>query len=445
MGTPQPTAWDLKVLKTALTTAHRWKGRIFYALIDQGVGSAANFVATILYAAWLPLDTFGHYVLLWTVSLFIENLQISLTIDALPALVSRFGRSNRQRIDAAGAWVALGYGGVTSALLLAAVPIVAWWLPEFAIPVVCLAAINPIQRLYIYVRRLSYIRDRQNAAAAGALLYCVTMLSGAFGLHQLGALSLTSILLLWGGAVAVATLAMSVMGVPWLSAARPSNVAWLAFNLWRSGRWLVGAAVCFWSTQWGVFPLAAAIDSPDTVGALRALQNLFTPIVQFSAAVYLAVLPRVADGVAAKGRHYARSFALYGTVAFTGVVVLYCGLVLFEAPRIVAFAFRKPEITGSIHLLWPLAAAIVLNAASVGATTALLAENRTQPAFASRVVAVLAFLAAAAILGPLMGVEGLLWANAIANGFGTAWVMAAVFALEKTQRTHPAFLKATLS
>jgi O-antigen/teichoic acid export membrane protein len=426
----QPAARNLNVLKTALTTAHRWKGRIFYAIVDQGAGSAANFLATILYAAWLPLDSFGHYVLLWTISLFIENLQIALMIDGLPALVSRFGRSNRQRIDAAGAWVALGFGGATSLLLLAAVPFVAWWTPEFVIPVLCLAAINPIQRLYIYVRRLCYIRDRQNAAAAGALVYCVTILCGTFGLHQLDALSLTSILLLWGAGVAIATLAMGLMGVPWLSAARPTNVAWLALNLLRSGRWLVGAAVCLWIAQWGVFPLAATISGPDAVGVLRALQTLFTPIVQFNAAAYLALLPRVADNVAARGRPYARSFASYGAIAFSGIMVVYCGLVLLEAPRIVAFAFRKPEIIASTNLLWPLAAGIVLQGAGQGPAMALLAEGRNQVLFVSRVAAVLAFFVVAAVLGPLMGVEGLLWANAVAHGLATAWLMAATLAQE---------------
>ena len=37
------------------------EGRIFFAIIDQGFGSATNFLATILYAAWLPLDNFGNF------------------------------------------------------------------------------------------------------------------------------------------------------------------------------------------------------------------------------------------------------------------------------------------------------------------------------------------------------------------------------------------------
>ena len=61
--------------------AHRWKGRIFFAFADQGLYSASNFLLTILYASWLPLDAFGRYVVIWTVSLFIEAIQISLVVD----------------------------------------------------------------------------------------------------------------------------------------------------------------------------------------------------------------------------------------------------------------------------------------------------------------------------------------------------------------------------
>ena len=430
------------MLTAVLRTAHRWKGRILFAIIDQGFGSATNFLATILYAAWLPLDSFGNYVILWTLSLFIETVQIALMIDGLPALVSRFGRSNRQRIDTAGAWVALGYGGVTSLLLLAVVPVLAVWDGEFVAPLVCMAAINPVQRLYIYVRRLAYIRDRQNAAAAGAIVYCAMMVSGAFALHLLDMLSLSAILLLWGVGIAAAMLVTCAMGVACLRATRRANVAWLALELWRSGRWLVGGALCLWLSQWGMFPLAAAMGGPEAVGALRALQNLFTPIVQFNAALFLSLLPRVADHVAAKGRRFARSFAVYGTVVFTGIVVVYCGLVLLGAERIVALAFRKPEIIASTHLLWPLAAAAVLGAAGQGAGMALLAENRTQAAFVSRVASVLGFAAGAAVLGPLMGVEGLLWANAAANALGTAWLVAAALAVQKTTRKAPS-LRAT--
>jgi O-antigen/teichoic acid export membrane protein len=425
--------------------ARRWQRRILFATIDQGLSGGTNFLLTILYAAWLPLESFGQYVILWTVALFIEVVQVSLIIDPLATLASRFGPTNRGRIDTAAAWLTLAYGGGTSLMLLTAIPLWSVSAPEMAIPLVCLAAINPVQRLYIFIRRLAYIRDRQDAAAGGSLTFFVTMLGGALMLHQLQLMNLVSILLLWGIGAAAAMLVTCTAGALRLRAARAAAVAWLARNVWHSGRWLVGAAVCFWISQWGIFPLAAVMGGPDGAGVMRVLQNLFTPVVQFNAALYLALLPHVADGVAAKGHPYARSFTLYGSIAFTGIVIVYSALVLIGARPIIAVLYRKPEILGSAHLLWPLAIAFVLEAARQAPAMAMLAENRTRTAFVARIGAVLAFFAAAAVLGPLMGVEGLLWANAVANGVGTSWQMIGALTARTEEDTRRAVLQPTPS
>jgi len=49
----------------------------------------------------------------------------------------------------------------------------------------------------------------------------------------------------------------------------------------------------------------------------------------------------------------------------------------------------------------------------------------------------LGVIAGVAVLGPPMGVEGLLWANAVANGIGTAWLMTAALAAKKKSAKSP--------
>ncbi len=51
---------------------------------------------------YLPLDSFGRYVIVWSISLLIENAQVSLILDSMPAIVSRHGQQSRQRLDVAG-------------------------------------------------------------------------------------------------------------------------------------------------------------------------------------------------------------------------------------------------------------------------------------------------------------------------------------------------------
>ena len=412
--------------------AHRWKHRIVFAFLDQGCYSAANFVLTILYASWLPLDAFGRYVLVWTGSLFIEAIQVSLIVDSLPAIASRFGRRNPARIDIAAFWVVVGYGVTTSIILLIAALAVAVWRPEYGPPLFALALVNPLQRIYLFIRRLCYIRDRQEIAAAAALGYGMTLLAGAAVLIRADALSLVTAVLLWGAGALAAILVAAGTGMARTRRTRAANVAWLAGQLWHSGRWLSGAAIASWISNFGIFPLIVAFSGPGTAGTIRALQNLLTPIVQFNAALHLAILPRVADKTADVGNHYARWFALRGTVIFTGVVVAYCTAILSFATVILPVVYGKPEITASAYLLWPLALALSLEAARQASAIALLAIRRTRIVFIARVASLIAFTGGGLLLVSLMGFEGILWAAVAASATGAAIVLAGALAKTTT-------------
>ncbi|MBN8959130.1 MAG: hypothetical protein J0H17_21620 [Rhizobiales bacterium] len=410
-------------LGKAMDLARRWRARLLFAICDQGAASTANFLQTILYAIWLPLDDFGRYVIVWSVSLLIENAQVSLIMDPMPAVVSRYGRHNRQRLDSAGGWIVTIYAALASLLILCSLPLVALWAPDFVLPLVCLAVANPFQRLYIFLRRLCYIRDRQDVAATGSFFYAVTLLGGAFALLKLGLLSVEAAILLWAVANAVAVVTIRLMGIVCFARTRRATIVWLARRLWTAGRWLGGAAIGFWISTWGLFPIIAAMAGTETAGIVRALQNLFTPIVQFNAALNLAILPRVADKIVVAGHAYARTFALYATVAFTASVVVYGALVMIESKTLLSLIYHKPEIVNASHLLWPLGLAMILESSRQGSSIVLLAISRTQMFFWSRVVAISAFLISALLLGRLLGAEGILWANVVAHTLGAGILM----------------------
>jgi O-antigen/teichoic acid export membrane protein len=420
-------------LGDAWQLAHRWKRRVLFAFVDQGVYSLANFLLTILYASWLPLDDFGRYVVVWTVALFIEAIQVSLIVDSLPAIVSRHGRRNRGRLDAAAFWVTAGYSGGTSLALIVAALVLGEWRPVYVGALIALAAVNPLQRLYLLARRLAYIRDRQDIAAAMAVAYGIVSVGGAFVLAAAGALSLPAVILVWGLGALAAVVAAMTFGVGRPRAFRRASVYWLAAEIWRSGRWLSGAAVASWISNWAVFPLVAATTGAGTAGIIRALQNLLTPIVQFNAALHLAVLPRVADKVADVGAHYGRRFAWRGTAVFSAIAAGYCAVILAAAPLILPAVYRRPEIAAAAYLLWPLAAAIVLDAVRQASAISLLANRRTRVVFIARWLAFAVFAGGALVLHALIGFEGILWATAAASATGAAIVLGAALSATRTE------------
>lgn len=415
-------------LKGAWHMAHRWRGRVLFAFADQGLYSVANFLLTVLYASWLPLDTFGRYVVVWTVSLFIEAIQTSLIVDSLPAIVSRHGRRSahhRNRVDAAAFWVVIGFSALTSLLLVGAALIIGLWRPLYVAALLALAVANPLQRLYLFYRRLAYIRDRQQVAAAMAASYGLISVGAAFVLYRLQALSLTSVVLVWGAGALAAVLTALACGIGRPRATRLANIFWLAAELWRSGRWLSGAAVASWISNWAIFPIVAATIGAGTAGIIRALQNLLTPIVQFNAALHLAVLPRVADKIADVGDHYGRWFARRGTALFAAIAAAYCAIILAAAPLILPLLYRKPEIAAAAYLLWPLAIAIVFEALRQASAISLLARRHTRIVFVARWLSFAVFVASALLLDLLIGFEGILWGTVAASATGAAIVLTA--------------------
>jgi O-antigen/teichoic acid export membrane protein len=412
-------------LSAAWATAQRWKGRIFFAFADQGLFSASNFVLTIVYATWLPIGDFGRYVVVWTASLFIEAIQTSLVIDALPAITARYGRRNRQRIDSAALWVVVAFSLGSSLILIGAATVLAELLPNYAWPILVLALVNPLQRLYLFFRRLCYIRDQQSAAATAALAYCLASFGGALALAYFHAFSVGAVIALSGLGSAAAIIVVMAMSVGKLSKSRPLDVAWLALQIWSSSRWLAPAAVVSWLITWGIFPIVAAISGPAAAGIIRALQNLLTPIVQFNAALNLVILPRVADKVADDGDAYARRFALRGTAVFATTALIYCALIMATAHFTLPLIYKKPEIAASAFLLWPLSLAIVCEAARAASSMSLLATRRTRTVFFARLVALAAFASASAVLGYFMGYVGIMWANAFGTAAGSIVVVSA--------------------
>lgn len=409
----------------AWMAARRWKGRILFAFLDQGLYSTTNFILTVLYAGWLPLTDFGRYVVIWTAVLFIEAIQNSMIIDSLPAIVSRHGRRNRGRIDIAAFWVVAVFAIASSAALLAAALVLSAWGSAYALPLLVAAGANPLQRMYLYCRRLCYIRDRQGVAAAAAAAYAVTLFAGAGALALFNTVSVAAILALPGVASMAATAVVLCAGIGNPMRIRIVNVKWLAAQIWNSGRWLAPAAAISWLMNWGIFPLVAAFSGPGAAGIVRALQNLLTPIVQFNSALNLALLPHVADKVADNGDAYARSFALRATLGFAALVLIYCATVLAAAPLLLPLIYRKPEIAASAQLLWPLSFGIVWEASRVAASMSLLATRRTRIVLVARLLSLAVFGLGGAGLGWTAGLPGLLWGNAIATAVGAAIVIVA--------------------
>src|SRR5580704_2047210 len=185
----------------------RWLNRGSLAILDQGLISGSNFLVSILLARWLAPDFYGAYAVAFGILVLLTLVYSALILEPMSVYGGAVYRSSL-----------LGY--VKSLLKMhAAVSLVfALLVSEGAILVsysgrdsglagallgVAIAA--PCVLLLWVLRRALYLKMHSGRAAAGALLYCVLMVTGLWIFNAKSLLSPFNALLLMGAAALVAS------------------------------------------------------------------------------------------------------------------------------------------------------------------------------------------------------------------------------------------------
>ena len=414
------------MLKSFWLLAGKWKWRLIFALTDQGLLSLSNFILTIILANKLTIEAFGNYSIVWTITLFVENIGASLINEPLPAIVSKHTASDRASILRAASFISLSLALGLSLLILGSGFVVEIRSHELGVLLLYLAVVSPVQRLQLFVRRLCYLEDRQGVAALAALISASTLLGGLAMLIGLDELSARATLMLWGAAGASTIIVGLLTGV--LSTVPPTAAAVLSLarNLWDSGRWLLATSVVAWFGWQGIIPLLAIYAGAGAAGVLRAIMNLFTPVTQANAAINLALLPRFADIAAESGLHRLRVSSLYGTALFFCVASAYSAVFFFFPQRAVSLIYNNQEIVAANWLLWPIGLTTIIKSLGQGFFVTLLAVARTQTLFLFRMAGFATFVTGALIFTPGFGIVGFVWSMAASTAVVTVLLSTAV-------------------
>ncbi len=275
---------------SAARAARRGLGRLSgagWALADQCVVSAANFITIYLFARYLDAPVFGAYMLAYTGLLLMTNLQGALVVQPHNVLAAGLPHTEYRRftgalavlqalycVAAATALGAVGWlltgtvapaaGGILLALAAAAVP---WMGQEF-------------------VRRVLYTRGQARAAAVNDFITYGLQLFGAVVLVQMAGPRATP-----GSALSVLGLS-SVAGVLvglWQLREHVSFVQARASILrawseaWEFGRWLTAQNGLAWFGAQGHSWVVALLLGAEQVGVYRAathLVNVMNPVLQ---------------------------------------------------------------------------------------------------------------------------------------------------------------------
>lgn len=402
----------------------RWLGKGFWAVTDQGLFTASNFLVSILLARWLTPQGYGAFAVAYAVFWLVGVLHNALLTEPMLIFGADKHKDRLSKYLGVLLYGHFGFGASCSLLLLMGGLVAAFsGSHSLYLAFLGLAGAAPLMLLQILMRRACYVSFKPHLAALGGALYMVFMLSGAYLLYQAGWLSaLTAFGLMGLSGLAAGLFLAAILRVGLPSFGDGALIRGSLRDHWGYGRWSVGTRTMVWVTQSSYFVLLPVWGGLEASAALRALMNLIMPVLQTYAALSVLLLPTL---VRLRGRPgFVRLTRLSFALFVSGSTLYWLVLGLFHRPLIDwMYGGRYTEYT---DIIWLLALAPIIFGVAEVQSTILRALEKVNLVFwaslVSTVVALTAGLGAVYAMGVFGAAVWLLLAG-VANVLAMWWFM----------------------
>jgi O-antigen/teichoic acid export membrane protein len=398
------------------------------ALIEQGLVSAANFVALVQFARTLGAADWGTFGFAYSLLLFAQGFQRALvTIPMVPFSTRSGWDTHRTR------WLRGNTGLVLATLLLLLAAAAAsaaaggGWLQRSLLMAALLA---PCVFLHEFARRAAVQERRFGTLAVMGAAYALVMLLASMGATEFGASGAATPWAPWGPALAFAGAAVAAAvayrvvtrrSVAWVTGSPPAPAE---AGYGRFGAWALASHLGYSGYNFGVQAILAALAGPAAVGAFHACRTLVQPVAVLMTAIDSIDKPRAAAALQHGGWPALRN-ALLHNQRWAALLVLpfLAGVALAAAPALRLFYGELYATQQAVVWMACLAALAALVAQPV--ESGLYVARRTRELFLARCVAAVLGLASAGWLVPLHGASGA--CAAVALGFAVAATFGAFF------------------
>jgi O-antigen/teichoic acid export membrane protein len=249
-------------------------GREMWALTDQAVISATNFLTSVMLLRFMGLREFGVFTLAWMSVLFVNSLQTALIVAPMMSIGPKQEEKDRPFYFGAVVFQELVLVSCCFVLVFVAIKVSGSFFPHknllhLAFPLAVSAFAYQMQD---FVRRYFFATRQNRRALADDVLSYLTQLPILFLLHHAG--HLNSVIALW--TMAGTSILGLALGWFWME---PLEFSWewiksISLRHWRVSRWLTGSALLVWTSS-NVFLLSAPVYyGAAAAGVLKASQNL---------------------------------------------------------------------------------------------------------------------------------------------------------------------------
>ena len=252
----------------------QFMGREIWALTDQSVISATNFLTSVMLLRFMGLREFGVFALAWMAVLFVNSLQTALIVAPMMSIGPKQEEMDRPSYFGAVVFQEMVLVSCCFVLVFIALKVSDNFFPhrglqQLALPLAVSAFAYQAQD---FLRRYFFVtRQSRHALADDALSY-LTQLPILFFLHQAG--HLNSAIALW--VMAGTSILGLVAGWFWVEpiAFDGEQIKAIALRHWKFSRWLGASALLQW-TSGNLFVIAAPVYyGAAAAGVLKASQNL---------------------------------------------------------------------------------------------------------------------------------------------------------------------------
>lgn len=250
-----------------------------WALIDQCLVSATNFLTIYLFARHLTTADFGLFMLAYTGLLLLTSVQSGLIVQPHNVLAAGLDSAQYRCFTAALVAAQAALGGTVFLALVAAGTLLSYAAsPALGATLFALAVAAVPWMGQEFVRRVLYTRGQSRGAAFNDLISYGLQLLGAWALTRPGPWrgSAQAALLILGAS----SLAGVALGVAQLrdhvrfDAGTSESLKRIWAQVWEFGRWLAGQNLLVWLGSQGHAWLVAIMLGTEQVGLYRAATHL---------------------------------------------------------------------------------------------------------------------------------------------------------------------------
>lgn len=391
----------------------------FWAVADQGLFAGSNCVINVMLARWLSPVEYGNFATAFAAFLALGVVHTALLTE--PMLVFSPDRYRDRHKHYFGALI---YGHLLVSILASLILLAGGWYLgrvgqlDLSRALYSFAAAGPFILFLWLMRRTCYGQLNPKRAAVGGLLYLVLMMSALAALHHYTALTVPLALGIIGVSSLISGLFLGIGHVdlwPARELVRDVTAEHLRYGRWATATQILGFIPV--NIYYFLLPKLATVEQ---AGALRALNNLFMPLLQANTALCLLLLPAF---VRTQGTPEGKRLHRLSLLVLAGCPLVYWIVMGVFGRQAVGLVYGGKFLQYS-GLVWILGIQPVI-AGMCGVYASLLkARGKINAVFWGGFVAALGALTLGIALTKMYGLAGVCWSIVITYGLHhvTLWL-----------------------